>query len=95
MVPTWRQTIPTPWGVWFQVVSTTYVLALDSSLTFDLAFGEQKGLHAEKAPYRSGQSIGHQPYGSKVRLPEAVQFSKLPRVWYPRPNWAGQRETEQ
>ena len=36
MVPTWRQTVPTPWGVWFQVVSTTYVLAVDSSLTFPL-----------------------------------------------------------
>ena len=29
VVPTWRQTVPTPWGVWFQVVSTTYVSAVD------------------------------------------------------------------
>ena len=34
VVPTWRQTVPTPWGVWVQAVDTTYVLAVDASLTF-------------------------------------------------------------
>ena len=36
VIPTWRQTVPTPWGVWFQVVDTVYVLAVDSPQTFPL-----------------------------------------------------------
>ena len=36
VVPTWRQTVPTPWGVWFLVESTVYVLAVDLPQTFPL-----------------------------------------------------------
>lgn len=36
VVPVWRRAVPTPWGVWIQVSSVTYVLAFHPPITFPL-----------------------------------------------------------